>query len=391
MIHPRRASSHPSRSRWAALGAAVAVSLGAGGLGIARAAGASGGATYVPIVPCRLADTRPATNVGPHSTPLAADKPVTFDGWGDIAGDCDLPTGTAALQLNVTAVGATQLTNVRLYPTGVDRPTVSHLNPAPDQPPTPNAVTVALNPAGRFDVLNRFGEVDVIVDVAGYYTDHHHDDRYYTKDETDAAIDTAIDGLPDAPAAVDAYTKAQTDAAIEAATTGKANTADVYSKPQTDAAIAAATAPKTYTITLGPEAFQPFYGDVVISRGGKGVWVVDGANRGFPSVRAALALPAGATITGLTYYYVDNDDDGLSMTLARNMIDTASDVFVAGTSVTTTGSSAAVRSAALTGLDIDVSTAGALSIDVGASESAWEAVDAALGFKGAVVTYTMPD
>jgi hypothetical protein len=163
------------RARWAAFGAAVAVSLGAGGLGIASATSPEGAAAYMAISPCRLADTRPDSNVGPYAAPLGADATYMFEGWGDVPGVCDLPGGTTALQLNVTAVNATQLTNLRFFPAGAEVPTASNLNPAPGQPPTPNAVTVTLNDAGQFNVFNRFGSVDIVIDVAGYYTDHQHD------------------------------------------------------------------------------------------------------------------------------------------------------------------------------------------------------------------------
>ncbi len=176
------------RTRWAALGAAVAVTLGAGGVGLSYATSPAGASAYVPIVPCRLADTRLSSNVGPHSQPLGADGMIGYDGWGAVAPDCSLPSGTSALQLNVTAVNATTLTNLRFYPEGEPTPGASHLNPAPGQPPTPNAVTVTLNAAGRFSVFNRFGSVDVVIDVLGYYTDHHHDDRYYTKGDVDALL-----------------------------------------------------------------------------------------------------------------------------------------------------------------------------------------------------------
>ena len=194
-----------TRTRWAAIGAALAVTLGAGGLGIARATAPTGASTYVPITPCRLADTRPgATQVGPHATPLGPDSAYTYDTWGDIAGTCNLPTGTTGLQLNITATDATTLTNLRLYPTRQPTPTASNLNPAPGQPPTPNAVTVTLNPTGQFDVYNRFGTVHIVIDVAGYYTDHTHDDRYYTKPQVDAAVAAAIEAArPPAPIAFD--------------------------------------------------------------------------------------------------------------------------------------------------------------------------------------------
>ena len=46
----------PHRARWAAIGAAVAVSLGAGGLGIVQATEPDGATAYVPIEPCRLVE-----------------------------------------------------------------------------------------------------------------------------------------------------------------------------------------------------------------------------------------------------------------------------------------------------------------------------------------------
>ena len=171
-----------SRSRWAAIGAAVAVSLGAGGVGISQATqDASDGAVsaFFPVEPCRLADTRANPNtVGTRTTPLGVDETVTFAGWG-VTGNCDLPTGITALSLNVTAVEATQQTNLRFFPAGAELPTTANLNPTPGSPPIPNSVQVGLNVSnGQFSVFNRAGSVSVIIDVVGYYDDHTHDDRY---------------------------------------------------------------------------------------------------------------------------------------------------------------------------------------------------------------------
>lgn len=66
-----------------------------------------------------------------------------------------------------------------------DQPTASNLNPLPGDGPAPNAVTTGLTAAGEIKIFNAFGTVDVIVDIAGYYTDHDHDDRYYTESESD--------------------------------------------------------------------------------------------------------------------------------------------------------------------------------------------------------------
>jgi hypothetical protein len=182
------------RIRWAAIGAAVAVALGAGGMHIAGATLSSGErAAFVAIVPCRLLDTRADSNVGSRNTPLGPDTTVALTAPGE-QGNCHstVPATATALSLNVTAVGPSAPTFLTLYPTGAEQPDTSSLNPTPGEPPTPNAVTVDLNDGGQFNLFNKYGSVDVIVDVVGFYEAHDHDDRYYTKAQVDAAVAAAI-------------------------------------------------------------------------------------------------------------------------------------------------------------------------------------------------------
>ena len=82
-----------------------------------------------------------------------------------------IPSDAVALQLNVTALGASALTFLTFWPSDETRPLAANLNPAPGQFPTPNAVTVALSAAGQFNVYNDVGAVNVVIDVGGYYTD----------------------------------------------------------------------------------------------------------------------------------------------------------------------------------------------------------------------------
>ncbi|MDW3216669.1 MAG: hypothetical protein R8G01_21940 [Ilumatobacteraceae bacterium] len=162
------------RSKWAAVGAAVAVTLGAGGIGITHATTSSGEMPiYIPIEPCRLADTRTDFQVGSRGTPLGADETYTLDGQGSV-GNCNLPNGTTALSLNVTALDASAPTFVSLFPAGASLPVASHLNPLPGQGPTPNAVNVDLNGGGEFSIYNLAGTVNVIIDVVGVFDDHEH-------------------------------------------------------------------------------------------------------------------------------------------------------------------------------------------------------------------------
>ncbi len=97
-----------SRSRWAAIGAAVAVSLGGGVVWIAQAAdNSTPSSSLTAIAPCRLMDTRPSPlTVGPRSTPLGANDTYAATVWGT-NGNCTIPTSAVAVSLNVTVVNPT--------------------------------------------------------------------------------------------------------------------------------------------------------------------------------------------------------------------------------------------------------------------------------------------
>ncbi|MEO1057113.1 MAG: hypothetical protein AAFY28_09390 [Actinomycetota bacterium] len=127
--------------------------------------------------PCRMRDTRPNEGVGGRTTPLGPGEAYTVQGTG-VSGDCNVPADAVGLVGNVTAVDASEQTNLRLYPTGGIVPTVSNLNPSPGAPPAPNAVTVGLDGSGQFDVRNANGNVHIVIDVSAYLVDHNHDDRY---------------------------------------------------------------------------------------------------------------------------------------------------------------------------------------------------------------------
>jgi len=123
--------------------------------------------TFVPIAPCRLADTRPAPDrVGTHGA-FGANDAETMSARGE-NGNCALPEEAVGLSLNVTAIGATAPTFLTFWPDGL-RPAVSSLNPSPGQPPTPNAVTAKLSDDGTFNLYNLAGTVNVIIDVNGYF------------------------------------------------------------------------------------------------------------------------------------------------------------------------------------------------------------------------------
>ncbi len=191
-------SRRVSRSRWAAIGAAVAVSIGAGSIGVVGATVDSGERpVLVQIEPCRLLDTR-------TTSPIGAGETLTVPAHG-INGDCDLPAEASGLSLNVTAVQASEQTNVRIFPDANSVPTASNLNPGPGNPPAPNAVTTLLDGGGAFSIFNEFGTVGIIIDVNGYYEDHNHDDRYVQQTDMmwavvdgDGMLERSSDGVTSA-------------------------------------------------------------------------------------------------------------------------------------------------------------------------------------------------
>jgi YVTN family beta-propeller protein len=56
-----------------------------------------------------------------------------------------------------------------IWPADKSQPNASSLNYVAGQPPTPNAVTVALSADGRIRAFNERGSVNVIIDIAGFY------------------------------------------------------------------------------------------------------------------------------------------------------------------------------------------------------------------------------
>lgn len=223
------------RTRWAAIGAAVAVTLGGGGLGIARASIDSGvRPVTVTIEPQRILDTR--ENLGlsgsfvsdtPRDVQVTGSVPVASGGSAVV-----VPADAVAVLVNVTVVTPDSDGFLSLRPAGATGiPRTSTVNFTAGSV-TPNSATVDLAAGGLVQVYvktaSATGTAHVLIDVVGYTVDHTFDDRYYTEAETDAALGA------------------------------KANSADVYTKTEVDAALAGkAVAPFVQT---GSSANDPFVG-----------------------------------------------------------------------------------------------------------------------------------
>ena len=201
------------RTRWAAIGAACAVVLGAGGFGVVSAAVSSGDrAIYVPVTPIRVLDTRSSEKVLNETVRLVIEGVITT---ADGVSRQVVPTDASAVAINITATSTRKNGDygyVTVFPCTADTetaPNASSLN-FENGVDIANALNVTTSANGSI-CLYVYGTADLLVDVAGYYADHNHDDRYYSKADVDAAlarintaladkadtddIDTALNGI----------------------------------------------------------------------------------------------------------------------------------------------------------------------------------------------------
>ena len=165
---PPASARRLARSRWAAIGAALTVALGAGGLLTASAVD-SVPTTYVAITPCRVVDTRAGTdNVGPRATPIGNGETYSAAFVGAV-GKCNIPANAVAVVLNLAIVNPTGNSFLTVFPAGGSVPLAANLNYTAGQAPVSNAATVQIGTGGQLSFFNLRGTVDVTADVSGYY------------------------------------------------------------------------------------------------------------------------------------------------------------------------------------------------------------------------------
>ena len=183
------------RRRWVALGAVIALTVGALGMPFAQADVTSGDKpVFVAVSPKRLLDTR--FNIGlsgkfstgvPRLLKITGNVPVAPSGTATV-----VPAGASGVVLNVTVVNPSKAGFLSVRPgDATGSPSTSNLNFLAGVT-IPNEVTIGLPTAGGnadkiqiwYQANSTPGTTDVLVDVVGYYDDHHHDDRYYRKNQT---------------------------------------------------------------------------------------------------------------------------------------------------------------------------------------------------------------
>ena len=119
---------------------------------------------FVPTAPMRLLDTRKGT--GGVSAPVGQ-NPVMLD-VSHVTGDPSITP--VAVVLNVTVTGATANSHLAVTPTAFESaPSTSNLNFVVGETRA-NEVTVPVGLDGKIAFVNAVGTVQVIADLAGYYT-----------------------------------------------------------------------------------------------------------------------------------------------------------------------------------------------------------------------------
>ena len=183
------------RTRWAAIGAACAVTLGGGTFGIVQASVSSGDrAVYVPITPVRVLDTRAGTPITNGTLKVVVEGTINLPSGST---QVIVPVDASAVALNITVTEGQkngQYGFVTAFPCTSDSdtpPNASSLN-FESKVDIANAMNVTTSANGSI-CLYVYGTADLIVDIAGYYTDHNHDDRYYTETEVDTALTNKAD------------------------------------------------------------------------------------------------------------------------------------------------------------------------------------------------------
>ena len=89
----------------------------------------SSASSFVSIVPCRLVDTRPDSEVGSRTTPIGPEETATLSVSGT-NGDCIIPTTATSIAANVTVDNATESSFLTVFPADADRGRTSNVSKA---------------------------------------------------------------------------------------------------------------------------------------------------------------------------------------------------------------------------------------------------------------------
>jgi len=148
-----------------------------GGLGLllshAAPAAVAGPFSFFPLTPCRVVDTRGP--VGPQGGPALSANTVRNFAIINVNG-CGVPTTAKAASVNITAILATDLGDLRVFPYQSPAPLASVINFSTTDFALANGAIVPLANIGGLDVSvqtdmppGSTGNVHLVIDVTGYF------------------------------------------------------------------------------------------------------------------------------------------------------------------------------------------------------------------------------
>ncbi|MGN6694941.1 MAG: hypothetical protein ACTHN0_12275 [Aquihabitans sp.] len=134
---------------------------------------------YVPIIPCRILDTRKGFGKFGEDTQKAIDvrgNETTFVAQGGNPGGCGIPNSATAIEATITAVTPDDGGYLRAWPANLVEPNATFLNYTPSFN-VGNTGTITLcganglscNANQDLNLRTRFGATHLVIDIAGYY------------------------------------------------------------------------------------------------------------------------------------------------------------------------------------------------------------------------------
>lgn len=127
--------------------------------------------TYVPLTPCRVFSTTPASVDGFGIQETRSVRVVgNLAAQGGQAAGCGIPAAASGIEASISATFNQGAGYVRAYPAGQGEPQATFLNyTAAGASTNTGAVTITPGGGNAFTIKNYGSATDVVVDVQGYY------------------------------------------------------------------------------------------------------------------------------------------------------------------------------------------------------------------------------
>lgn len=160
----------------------------------APAAPGSTAGAYAPLPPARIADTRAGSGepYAGDTLPPGGYLSIQVGGAGGVPA-----TGVEAAVMNLTITNTTSPGFLQLYPQGEAQPLSSSVNWTGTGQTVANRVVVPLGPTGEVTVFNPVGDVDLVLDVNGWFASASGtmtDPSFFTPIDPTRILDTRLEG-----------------------------------------------------------------------------------------------------------------------------------------------------------------------------------------------------